>query len=63
MQYGPKLNEAREKFACGMFHSDKHNGRPLIVVAGHGLIGKVPSKSSEYWDFTSKGSKWTFCSK
>ena len=63
LQYGAELNIARFDVACGLFKSDKHDGRPLIVVAGYGFHGEEGSKTSEYWDFTSSGSKWTFCSK
>ena len=63
LQYGPELNDPRKDFACGIFNSDKHNGRPVIVVAGYGFNVREPSKTSEYWDFTSSGSKWVFCSK
>ena len=60
LQHGPGLNEPRISLACGVFNSDEHNGRPLIVVAGWDMKDK--SKTSEYWDFTSSGSKWVFCS-
>ena len=60
LQYGPGFNERRVSLACGVFNSDEHNGRPLIVVAGWDMKDK--SKTSEYWDFTSSGSKWVFCS-
>ena len=63
IQYGPELNEPRVDFACGLFNSDKHNGRPVIVVAGYAFDHNNFLKTSEYWDFTSSGSKWEFCSK
>ena len=31
---GPSMNEARGYSTCGLFNSNKHNGRPVIVVAG-----------------------------
>ena len=52
-QRGPKLNEARKQLACGIFNSEKHDGNPVIVVAG-----RFASKTSEFWDFTTQGSKW-----
>ena len=63
LQYGPELNEPRGNFACGVFNSDEHNGRPVIVVAGFGMDPNNFVKTSEYWDFTSSGSKWVYCSK
>ena len=54
---GPSMNEARKNPGCGIFNSEEHGGRPVIVVAGE------YSTTSEYWDFTVLGSKWQLCSK
>ena len=53
---GPSMNKARNDFSCGVFNSNKHNGRPVIVVAA------FHSETSEFWDFTVLGSKWEMCS-
>jgi len=57
---GPRMKYDRYEHACGMFHSDKHEGRPILVVAG-AWSGDGKDKS-EYWDFTVPGSQWQPCS-
>ena len=53
--YGPNMTNERGNVACGLFYSNHHGGRPVIVAAS--------SASSEYWDITLPGSKWKECSK
>ena len=55
---GPKLNFARGGHGCGVYYSEAHDDRPLLVVAGSYCCGKA-SYTSEYWDFTWLGSTWT----
>ena len=58
---GPRMKYVRHYHACGIVHSDKFEGRPLLVVAG-AYFGDGQDKS-EYWDFTVPGSQWQLCSK
>ena len=58
---GPNMNHHRFGHACGIFKSEQHGYRPVIVVAGG--FGGDGTQSSEYWDFTMPGSKWELCSK
>ena len=63
---GPNLNYGRNLHACGIFVSNEHGGRPLLVVAGSGNFGPDGSRSSrttEYWDFSIPGTKWELSSK
>ena len=57
---GPSMNFVRSFFGCGMYHSASHNGNPIIVVAGN---NGDDGDTSEFWDFTVPGSKWTRTSK
>ena len=41
-------------------NSEKHEGRPLLVVAGGWTDGE---RTSEFWDFTKPGAKWELTSK
>merc|ERR1712080_703495 len=56
---GPRMKYDRYLHACGIVHSDKFEGRPLLVVAGSKFYG---NDKSEYWDFTVPGSQWQLCS-
>ena len=50
---GPEMKYTRANHGCGIFKSDQHDGRPLLVV-----VGPEEKEKSEYWDFTVPGSKW-----
>ena len=56
------MNYARGHHGCGIFYSDVHEGRPLLVVAGGFTHGDGEDKS-EYLDFTVPRSQWQLCSK
>ena len=56
MTIGPSMNQERAFHGCGIFHSNVHLGRPVIVAAGSYTDGVA--KSSEIWDFTLPGSQW-----
>ena len=58
---GPSMNFVRISHACGLYQSSIHDGNPMIVVAGS--LGGSGRKTSEFWDFTVPGSKWTITSK
>ena len=50
------MNHERAFHGCGIYHSNVHLGRPVIVTGGsHYGKGR---KSSEIWDFTVPGSQW-----
>ena len=51
----------RSAHTCGIFYSDRHDGRPVIVTVGS--YKGSGQRKSEYWDFTRPGSKWTLSSK
>ena len=53
MTVGPHMNYKRYVHGCGIYHSNVHMGRPVIVTAGNG-----EGVSSEIWDFTMPGSQW-----
>ena len=62
---GPNLKYARNLHACGIFNSNEHGGRPVLVVAGSGNFGPDGPRSSrttEYWDFSIPGNKWELSS-
>ena len=56
---GPMMTFARGFHACGIYHSSAHDGNPIIVISG----GFGSRDTSEFWDFTVPGSKWTLTSK
>ena len=56
MTEGPSMNHERYYQACGIYHSNVHSDRPVIVTAGGGRGDGT--KSSEIWDFTMPGSQW-----
>ena len=58
---GPRMKKSRSFHACGIFNSEEHEGRPLIVVAGS--FNGSADRTSEYWDFTLSDSEWELCSK
>ena len=60
IQAGPNMNYKRSYFTCGLFLSNAHEGRPIVVVAGGGYLSDLPS---EYWDFTKDGAAWELSSK
>ena len=56
MTIGPSMNQERAFHGCGIFHSNVHLGRPVIVAAGSYYgDGRI---ISEIWDFTMPGSQW-----
>ena len=68
------MKEMRFNHGCSIFRSNKHNGRPLLVVAGcqhNGLLGYggwrneygKGHKTCEFYDYTLPGSQWQLCSK
>ena len=59
---GPYMNYGRRSHGCGIYQSANHDGRPLLVVAGSYCCGDA-GITSEYWDFTVPGSKWTLTCK
>jgi len=54
-----QMKQKRYNHGCGIFYSNKHDGRPLLVVAGGWTDGE---RSSEFWDFTKPGAKWELTS-
>ena len=53
---GQSMTHKRFIFACGVFYSQLHSNRPIIVVAGsHDGPGK---KTGEFWDFTNPQATW-----
>ena len=56
MRNGSSMTNRRAYHSCGIFYSDHHEGRPLLVVTS-GVNG------GEYWDFTTPGSRWELLSK
>ena len=63
---GPDLNYGRNLQACGIFFSNEHGGRPVLVAAGSGNFGPDGPRSSKiikYWNFSIPGTKWELSSK
>jgi len=58
---GPNMLNTRVGHSCGIFHSNAHSGRAVIVTAGSGNIG-TGFKNCEFWDFTVQGTTWQLCS-
>ena len=56
-----QMKKTRFFHACGIFRSDKHNGRPLLVTAGS-FMG-TGRKNCEFYDYTKANSDWQLCSK
>ena len=58
---GPQMVHERWNFACTIFNSPAHNGRPVVIVAGwvsgaqENIFGE---DTPEIWDFTQAGSSW-----
>ena len=62
-----QMIKSRRYHGCGILRrSDKHNGRPLLVVAGS-MKGSAPDggggNNCEFYDYTRQGSQWELCSK
>ena len=55
-----QMKKTRYYHACGIVRSDKHNGRPLLVVAGSN--GGPGTKTCEFYDYTKANSQWQPCS-
>ena len=55
------MNHKRRHHACGILRSEKHNGRPLLVVAGSNT--EPGRQSCEFYDYTKANSQWQLCSK
>ena len=56
-----QMIKSRRYHGCGILRrSDKHNGRPLLVVAGSN--GGPGTKTCEFYDYTKANSQWQPCS-
>ena len=55
MTSGPKMNNEWYAFACTVFESQAHEGRPVIIVAGS-QIGT--GKTTEILDYTIENAVW-----
>ena len=50
---GPSMSYSRKSLACTLFHSDLHNGRPVVLAAG----GRY-QKTAEVYDYTTNSNQW-----
>ena len=50
-----QMNNGRSGHQCGIFRSNQHGGRPLLVASG--------VSTCEFFDFTKPNSVWQLCSK
>ena len=64
------MKEMRFNHGCAIFRSNKHSGRPLLVVAGcqHAGLRHFHTygnghRTCEFYDYTLPGSQWQLCSK
>ena len=57
-----QMKNTRVSHACSIVRSEKHDKRPLLVIAGNNGGGNG-SKTCEFYDFTKADSQWTLCSK
>ena len=55
MTPGPKMNSERYAFACTVFESQAHEGRPVIIVAGSET---GTGKTTEILDYTVENAEW-----
>ena len=60
-----QMLNTRWRHACGIFRSDTHNKRPLLVAAGDYDDGDswYMTSSCEFYDYTKANSRWQLCSK
>jgi hypothetical protein len=49
----PSMSYERRNSACTLFHSDLHNGRPVVLAAGG--IGQT---TAEVYDYTTNSNQW-----
>ena len=47
----------RSTFACTIFKSSAHNGRPVAIAAGS-FYGADGADKAEIWDFSQEGTTW-----
>jgi len=54
--YAKSMVYERSSFACTIFKSSAHNGRPVVIAAGS--YGESGADKAEIWDFNQKGTTW-----
>ena len=55
MTPGPKMSDERYAFACTVFRSEAHEGRPVLVVAGSAT---GTGRTTEILDYTVDNAVW-----
>ena len=55
MTPGPKMNNEMYAFACTVFESQAHEGRPVIIVVGSET---GTGKTTEILDYTVENAEW-----
>ena len=56
MTPGPKMKNERYAFACTVFESQAHEGRPVIIVVGE--TGTGTGITTEILDYTIENAEW-----
>jgi len=56
-----QMKKGRAYHGCAIFRSNKHNGRPLLVIAGGNGLDDA-ANTCEYFDYTKHDSQWQLCS-